>query len=115
MSFDHIKYFSYIFFLSIIFISNFNQPNAHQQNEGEYADHIGNKLEAEKKSRNDSFSAKMVGWLLPQYLVSERKEDIMKYVVPKGASIGEITYIKDNGPPSADLLKDNQVLSLIHI
>ena len=118
MSFDHIKYFSYIFLLSFIFIGYFNQPLADEplllkQNEDEYADHVGNKLEEEMKIRNDSFSAKMVGWLLPQYLVSERKEDIMKYVVPKGASIGEITYKKDNGPPSADLLKDNQVIGYI--
>jgi transcriptional regulator of nitric oxide reductase len=118
MNFDYIKFFSYIFLLFFILVGYFNQPLADEplllkQNEDEYADHVGNKLEEEMKIRNDSFSAKMVGWLLPQYLVSERKEDIMKYVVPKGASIGEITYKKDNGPPSADLLKDNQVIGYI--
>ena len=45
MSFDHIKYFSYIFLLSFIFIGYFNQPLADEplllkQNEGEFADHV---------------------------------------------------------------------------
>jgi len=55
----------------------------------------------------------MEGWLLPKYLLSERKEEIMKYVVPKGATIGEIIYKNNNGPPLADLLKDNQVIGYI--
>ena len=71
MNFDYIKFFSYIFLLFFILVGYFNQPLADEplllkQNENEYADHVGNKLEEEMKIRNDSFSAKMVGWLLPQ-------------------------------------------------
>ena len=118
MSIVNIRFFSYIFLFFFILVGYFSysladEPLLLKQNEDEFEDHVGNKFEAEMKSRNDSVSATMEGWLLPQYLISERKEEIMKYVVPKGATIGKIIYKKNNGPPSADLLKDNQVIGYI--
>ena len=118
MSIVNIRFFSYIFLFFYILVGCFSysladEPLLLKQNENEFEDHVGNKFEEEMKSRNDSISATMEGWLLPQYLLSVRKEEIMKYVVPKGATIGEIIYKNNNGPPLADLLKDNQVIGYI--
>ena len=100
MSIVNIRFFSYIFLFFFILVGCFSyslaeEPLLLKQNEDEFEDHVGNKFEAEMKSRNDSVSATMEGWLLPQYLISERKEEIMKYVVPKGATIGKIIYKKN--------------------
>ena len=118
MNIVNIRFFSYIFLFFYILVGCFSysladEPLLLKQNENEFEDHVGNKFEEEMKSRNDSISATMEGWLLPKYLLSERKEEIMKYVVPKGATIGEIIYKNNNGPPLADLLKDNQVIGYI--
>ena len=90
---------NFLFFFILVGYFSYSladEPLLLKQNEDEFEDHVGNKLEAEMKSRNDSVSATMEGWLLPQYLISERKEEIMKYVVPKGATIGKIIYKKNN-------------------
>ena len=94
---DHIK----VCFLSFAFMFILNTAYAQSPT-------MLSKSKSEEKIL-DNISSE--SWILPQYFNKEKKEEIIKYVLPENTTFGNIVENPD-APPLIEIIKDKKLIGL---